>query len=148
MEKNRPCGQGFERYAQRTPRFFPRLTLDASVAWPVRRYSVFSKWVIFWRILMSTIDLEVEGMSCGSCVKHVTQALQPLSGVSAVAVDLQSGRVRVNGEFPQGSAALVAALTAAGYPAKLATSASSVPQPKAGGCCGGGSSGGKGGCCS
>lgn len=29
---------------------------------------------------MSTIDLQVEGMSCGSCVKHVTQALQPLPG--------------------------------------------------------------------
>lgn len=26
---------------------------------------------------MSTIDLQVEGMSCGSCVNHVTQALQP-----------------------------------------------------------------------
>jgi hypothetical protein len=30
---------------------------------------------------MKTIDLQVEGMSCGSCVKHVTQALQPLPGV-------------------------------------------------------------------
>jgi copper chaperone len=94
---------------------------------------------------MSTIDLEVEGMSCGSCVKHVTEALQPLTGVSAVEVDLPSGHVRVNGEFPQGSAALVLALSAAGYPAKLATSADSVPQRKAGGCCG---SGGTGGCCS
>jgi copper chaperone len=101
---------------------------------------------------MNTIDLEVEGMSCGSCVKHVTEALQPLTGVSAVAVDLQAGHVRVNGEFPQGSAALVAALAAAGYPAKLATSADSIPQRKAGGCCGGGGnsggSSGKGGCCS
>lgn len=25
---------------------------------------------------MNTIDLEVQGMSCGACVKHVTQALQ------------------------------------------------------------------------
>ena len=40
---------------------------------------------------MSTIDLEVQGMSCGSCVKHVTQALQALTGVSGVAVDLTSG---------------------------------------------------------
>ena len=94
---------------------------------------------------MSTIDLEVQGMSCGSCVKHVTQALQPLTGVSGVEVDLQSGHVRVSGEFPQGSASLVSALTAAGYPAKLATSSDSIPQSRAAGCCGG--SAGRGGCC-
>jgi copper chaperone len=111
----------------------------------VRRF-----FLIYWSLFMSTIDLEVEGMSCGSCVKHVTQALQPLTGVRAVVVDLQAGHVRVNGEFPQGSASLVSALTAAGYPAKLATSADSIPQRKAGGCCGGGdnNSSGKGGCCS
>lgn len=53
---------------------------------------------------MKTIDLQVEGMSCGSCVKHVTHALQPLPGVSGVEVDLQSGHVRVSGELAQGSA--------------------------------------------
>ena len=70
---------------------------------------------------MKTIDLQVEGMSCGSCVKHVTHALQPLPGVSGVEVDLQSGHVRVSGELAQGSAPLLMALTDAGYPAKLAT---------------------------
>ena len=86
---------------------------------------------------MNTIHLQVEGMSCGSCVKHVTQALQPLPGVSGVEVDLQSGQVRVSGDLPQGSDPLVSALTAAGYPAKLATSAASIPQSKksGGGCC-------------
>lgn len=94
---------------------------------------------------MNTIDLEVQGMSCGSCVKHVTQALQPLTGVSGVEVDLQSGHVRVSGELPQGSDPLVSALTAAGYPTKLATSSVSISQPKTSGCCSG--SGGRGGCC-
>ena len=56
---------------------------------------------------MKTIDLQVEGMSCGSCVKHVTHALQPLPGVSGVEVDLQSGHVRVSGELAQGSAPLM-----------------------------------------
>lgn len=65
---------------------------------------------------MKTIDLQVEGMSCGSCVKHVTHALQPLPGVSGVEVDLQSGHVRVSGELAQGSAPLLMALTDAGYP--------------------------------
>lgn len=69
---------------------------------------------------MNTIDLEVQGMSCGSCVKHVTQALKPLPGVSGVDVDLHAGRVRVHGDLAQGSDALVSALEAAGYPAQVA----------------------------
>ena len=94
---------------------------------------------------MSTIDLQVDGMSCGSCVKHVTQALQPLPGVRGVEVDLPSGRVRVSGELAQGSAPLLMALTDAGYPAQLATETSipaATSQPKASGC----HSGGTGGC--
>lgn len=90
---------------------------------------------------MNTIDLQVEGMSCGSCVKHVTQALQPLPGVSGVAVDLPSGRVRVSGDLAQGSTPLLMALTDAGYPAKLATDASTstaTSQPKVSGCHSGG----------
>ena len=95
---------------------------------------------------MNTIELEVQGTSCGSCVKHVTQALQPLTGVSSVEVDLQSGHVRVSGEFPQGSDAMVAALSAAGYPAHLTTATEATAQPNTSGCHGGGGAG-KGGCC-
>ena len=90
---------------------------------------------------MNTIDLEVQGMSCGACVKHVTQALQPLAGVSDVEVDLQSGHVRVTGDLSQGGDSLAHVLIAAGYPAKLSTSATSlataIPQAKksGGGCC-------------
>lgn len=64
---------------------------------------------------MNTIDLEIQGMSCGSCVDHVTQALKPIKGVDDVAVDLQSGRVRVSGTFDAGAERLVSALAAAGY---------------------------------
>ncbi len=84
---------------------------------------------------MNTIQLEVQGMHCGGCVKRVTSTLVPLQGVSHVDVDLAAGRVSVGGDFPQGSDALVVALTAAGYPAKVATSGSTAP-PKSGGCCG------------
>ncbi|ABM39793.1 heavy-metal-associated domain-containing protein [Polaromonas naphthalenivorans] len=94
---------------------------------------------------MNTIDLQVEGMSCGSCVKHVTQALQSLPGVGGVEVDLASGRVRVSGELAPGGDSLMTALTAAGYPAKLATDAltsSPASPPKASGC----HSGSTGGC--
>ena len=88
---------------------------------------------------MSIIHLEVQGMSCGGCVKSVTAALTSLAGVSTVDVDLQAGHVTVNGDLPQGGGPLVLALTAAGYPAKLVTgmAASSAPGiKKSGGCCG------------
>ncbi|MDO8697122.1 MAG: cation transporter [Pseudomonas sp.] len=82
---------------------------------------------------MASIELNVQGMSCGACVKHVTQALTPLAGVEAVAVDLATGRVRVTGAAP--GAALLAALDAAGYPAQLLAATA----PTAGNTAGGGS---------
>ena len=91
---------------------------------------------------MSTIHLEVQGMSCGGCVKSVTAALTALPGVSIVRVDLPTGHVAVDGHFPKGGDALVLALTAAGYPAKLigattsATPSATAGAKKSGGCCG------------
>lgn len=84
---------------------------------------------------MNTIQLDVQGMHCGGCVKRVTAALQPLPGVGHVDVDLAASRVTVGGVFPQGPEDLVVALTAAGYPAKVATEGVTSPQ-KSGGCCG------------
>ena len=81
---------------------------------------------------MSTIELNVQDMTCASCVKHVTEALQPLPGVDSVEVDLASGRVRVTGNAE--SAALLAALDEAGYSAELAAGQS-------GGCAGHGGCG-------
>ena len=88
---------------------------------------------------MSTIHLEVQGMSCGGCVKNVTAALKPLAGVSTVDVDLQAGHVTVNGDLAHGADPLVLALTAAGYPAKAGTGTATAAAPgtkKSGGCCG------------
>ena len=88
---------------------------------------------------MSTIHLEVQGMSCGGCVKSVTAALAPLPGVSSVEVDLPTSHVTVNGDLVQGGEPLVLALTAAGYPAKLTsapTAATTAGEKKSGGCCG------------
>ena len=87
---------------------------------------------------MNTIHLEVQGMTCGGCVKSVTAALTRLPGVSTVDVDLQAGHATVTGNLPQGGDPLVLALTAAGYPAQLtsAMTASSPPVKKSGGCCG------------
>jgi len=39
--------------------------------------------------------IEVGGMTCGSCVRHVDEALRSVSGVSAVDIALREGLVTV-----------------------------------------------------
>ena len=92
---------------------------------------------------MNTIELDVQGMTCGSCVNHVTKALQSVPGVSRVEVDLVHGRAKVEGELQSGVQPLIAALASEDYPAQLASGAESVHSSKApqtaqgkkGGCC-------------
>jgi copper chaperone CopZ len=88
-------------------------------------------------IEMSEIKLDVSGMTCGSCVKHVTNALEPLDGVEDVSVDLATGKVKVT-RVTDKADDLIAALIEDGYPAKL--DSGGAPQVKQGGGCGGGCS--------
>lgn len=85
---------------------------------------------------MKSTDLQVEGMTCASCVRHVNAALAPIAGVADVSVDLAAGRVKVSGDADV--PALLAALQEAGYPATLAAAAKAPEGTKARGC--GGSS--------
>lgn len=39
--------------------------------------------------------LNVDGMTCPSCIRHVSKALQDLAGVGNVQVELRAGIVRV-----------------------------------------------------
>ncbi len=65
------------------------------------------------------IILDVEGMSCASCVHHVESALRRVGGVVAVEVALRDGRVRASLDEDQATVAdLVGALGDAGYPAR------------------------------
>jgi copper chaperone len=48
---------------------------------------------------METVTLNVEGMSCGHCVKSVEGSVGALNGVSTVKVDLENKKVDV--EFNQ-----------------------------------------------
>jgi copper chaperone CopZ len=57
-------------------------------------------------------------MTCSGCAKAVTQVLSQVSGVTAVAVDLETGRARVEGHAsPQ---ILIAAVARAGFGARPA----------------------------
>ncbi|MEJ5992369.1 heavy-metal-associated domain-containing protein [Ramlibacter sp. PS3R-8] len=95
---------------------------------------------------MEALQLKIDGMTCGSCVKAATRALAAVPGVEAVEVRLQEGIATVRGGAIAGkSPALIAALQAAGYQARLAGAEAGSPKPHAGGNCGSGRA--AGGCC-
>jgi copper chaperone CopZ len=94
---------------------------------------------------MNTIELDVQGMTCGSCVKHVTQALQAVPGVTQVDVDLANGRARVEGDLQAGGAPLIAALGHADYMASISVGDVSAEPAKTAGCQS--AKDGKGRCC-
>ena len=63
--------------------------------------------------------LEVQGMSCPSCVRHINSALKELDGVGAVDVVLRDGIVIVKHDTAQAPVTqLIEALDEAGYPSK------------------------------
>lgn len=60
--------------------------------------------------------LNVTGMTCGGCVRHVDHALRELAGVSAVEVRLCEGEVVVKHDPEKASVAtMLEALREAGY---------------------------------
>lgn len=63
------------------------------------------------------MQFEVSGMTCGHCVRAVTEAVQGLDRAAQVAVDLGTGRVTVQGGAAS-PAQVVQALAAEGYPAR------------------------------
>lgn len=60
-------------------------------------------------------EYTVTGMSCGHCVAAVTEEVGALTGVTAVDVDLPSGRVTVTSDAPLDAADVTAAVQEAGY---------------------------------
>ena len=57
----------------------------------------------------------VAGMTCENCVRHVTDALLKIPGVSTVAVDLKAHSAELNAERDIPRSELAAALAAEGY---------------------------------
>jgi copper ion binding protein len=59
--------------------------------------------------------LKIEGMSCEHCVKHVTNALKDLAGVSSATVSLKDKSAAVEHGDAVTLEALKAAVVEAGY---------------------------------
>jgi copper chaperone len=65
--------------------------------------------------MSTTTTYTVTGMTCGHCVRSVTEEVGKIDGVTKVDVDLTSGRVTVESEAPVDDAAFAAAVDEAGY---------------------------------
>ena len=63
-------------------------------------------------------ELSIEGMMCQNCVKHVTHALEGVSGATDVSVSLGENKARVNVPESVSDDALKTAITDAGYEVK------------------------------
>ncbi|GAB3628104.1 copper-translocating P-type ATPase [Pandoraea terrae] len=72
-------------------------------------------------------ELEIEGMTCASCVARVEKALLKVPGVSAAAVNLATEKATVTMVDGVSYAALAAAIDKAGYAAKPVEAISTAP---------------------
>ena len=66
---------------------------------------------------MPTLNLNIENMHCGACVRRVTQTLNALPDTHAEEVQIGAARVRTEAEPTQ----IQEALRVAGYPAHIAS---------------------------
>ena len=63
----------------------------------------------------NTSTFTVTGMTCGHCVSSVTEEVRAVPGVTAVDVDLTSGRLTVTSDSPLDEALVRGAVEEAGY---------------------------------
>ncbi len=77
----------------------------------------------------TSLQLDVEGMTCASCVGHVERALARVPGVASVSVNLATGFAQVQSLAPIEPQILISAVAQAGYTAKPRFSEASQAQP-------------------
>jgi copper chaperone CopZ len=73
------------------------------------------------------LDLEIEGMTCASCVARVERSLAAVPGVSEASVNLATRRARVEAGPQVETESLVEAVASAGYEAHLVDDTMVVP---------------------
>jgi len=70
---------------------------------------------------MTTLNLSIDGMTCGHCIGNVRHALQSLPGVHVQDVRLGSAQLHVADESSAAVGTILAAITDAGYAASVQT---------------------------
>lgn len=76
------------------------------------------------------IELQVEGMTCASCIGRVEKALLRVAGVSSATVNLATEKATVTALAGVSLATLAAAVDKAGYSAKPVSSVAAAPELK------------------
>ena len=71
---------------------------------------------------MQTVNLSIEGMSCGGSVRHMTQALGAVPGARVEEAKVGSATVAIDPQRTSAQA-LLEAVNAAGYTARTAEAA-------------------------
>lgn len=70
---------------------------------------------------MTTVTLNIQGMTCGGCAANVERTLKALAGVQQAKVDLAAARATVDYDAAQATpAAMVSAVEDAGFDAAVA----------------------------
>ena len=64
---------------------------------------------------MSTATYQIEGMTCGHCVKSVEEAIGSLEGVTSVQVSLEDRQALVTSDAELDTATVRSAVEEAGY---------------------------------
>ena len=64
---------------------------------------------------MTVTTKTIEGMSCGNCVRHVTDAISGVAGVKRVVVSLELNMATIESDSPVDEIALRNAVEDAGY---------------------------------
>lgn len=65
----------------------------------------------------TTTDFQVTGMTCGHCEMSVREEVGEIAGVSTIDVSSKTGKLSVTHEESVDEAAIIAAVTEAGYSA-------------------------------
>ena len=65
--------------------------------------------------MSTTATYTVSGMTCGHCVRSVTDEVTSIAGVTDVRVDLESGALTITSDQPVEESAVQAAVDEAGY---------------------------------
>jgi copper chaperone CopZ len=66
---------------------------------------------------MTQTQFPVSGMTCGHCVRHVTEAISKVAGVNSVNVKLAEGLAEIESDSALDLQAVKDAVVAAGYSA-------------------------------